>query len=151
MTFVPQTYKSPPALQRIKQLEYTRHVAQITAFFFLKAMNDQRLMRSRVIKYLVPVSLLSFGFNIPKFFESKVEYSNSSYYDDYSTEEEGNDSLIASSTAEPYYSEEIEPYISLTELRTHPTYSLYNSWSRFFILGLIPFCALVFFNTKIYT
>ena len=44
----------------------------------------------------------------------------------------------------------MKPYISLTPLRTHPSYSLYNSWSRFIVLGLIPFCLLAFFNIKIY-
>ena len=44
----------------------------------------------------------------------------------------------------------MKPYISLTPLRTHPFYSLYNSWSRFIVLGVIPFCLLAFFNTKIY-
>ena len=106
-------------------IAFERYTAVHYPMNYNQALNDQRLMRKRVIKYLVPVSLLSFAFNIPKFFESKVDYY-----------QENNVTLT--------------PYISLTELRTHPSYSLYNSWSRFFILGLIPFCSLVFFNTKIY-
>ena len=39
-------------------------------------MNDNRLMKRRICKYLIPVSLLSLIINIPKFFESKVEYTN---------------------------------------------------------------------------
>lgn len=39
-------------------------------------MNDNRLMKRRICKYLIPVSLLSLVINIPKFFESKVEYTN---------------------------------------------------------------------------
>ena len=39
-------------------------------------MNDHRLMKRRICKYLIPVSLLSFVVNIPKFFESKVMYTN---------------------------------------------------------------------------
>ena len=46
--------------------------------------------------------------------------------------------------------ESLQPQIKLTELRTNPVYSSYNSWSRFFVLGLIPFSLLVFFNVKIY-
>ena len=33
-------------------------------------------MKRRICKYLIPVSLLSLIINIPKFFESKVEYTN---------------------------------------------------------------------------
>ena len=104
-------------------------------------------MKKRVIKYLVPVSLLSFAINIPKFFESKVEYADeSSYFDDYET----NDYNATESSNGTVEAGDLEPYISLTDLRTHPWYSSYNSWSRFLLLGLIPFCLLVFFNTKIY-
>ena len=43
---------------------------------YFQAMNDNRLMKRRICKYLIPVSLLSLIINIPKFFESKVEYTN---------------------------------------------------------------------------
>ena len=39
-------------------------------------MNDTRLMKRRICKYLIPVSLLSFIVNIPKFFESEVMYTD---------------------------------------------------------------------------
>ena len=44
----------------------------------------------------------------------------------------------------------VHPLIRLTDLRMNPVYSMYNSWSRFFLLGLLPFALLVFFNVKIY-
>ena len=37
-------------------------------------MNDSNAMRKRLLKYVGPVTLLAFAFNIVKFFEAKVEY-----------------------------------------------------------------------------
>ena len=45
---------------------------------------------------------------------------------------------------------EAHPFIAVTDLRRNPLYSAYNNWSRIFVLGIIPFCMLVFFNLKIY-
>ena len=47
-------------------------------------MNDDRVMRRRVAKFLFPVFALSLAFNIPKFFEAEIEYREEAlYYDDY--------------------------------------------------------------------
>ena len=37
-------------------------------------MNDSNAMRKRLVKYVGPVTLLAFAFNIVKFFEATVEY-----------------------------------------------------------------------------
>ena len=37
-------------------------------------MNDSNAMRKRLLKYVGPVTLLAFAFNIVKFFEATVEY-----------------------------------------------------------------------------
>jgi len=37
-------------------------------------MNSREAIRNRLIKYLVPVILLSLTFNIPKFMEAKIVY-----------------------------------------------------------------------------
>ena len=39
-----------------------------------QAMNDSNAMRKRLVKYVGPVTLLAFAFNIVKFFEATVEY-----------------------------------------------------------------------------
>ena len=39
-----------------------------------QAMTDSMAMKKRVLKYLIPGFLLSFIFNIPKFFEAEVIY-----------------------------------------------------------------------------
>lgn len=38
-------------------------------------MNDSYAMRRRLLKYIVPVFLLSVVFNLPKFFEAEVGYA----------------------------------------------------------------------------
>ena len=49
---------------------------------YFQALNDQRMMRQRVLKYFVPVTFLSFVFTIPKFFESQVEYADEGFFED---------------------------------------------------------------------
>ena len=43
-------------------------------YFFLQTMNDGSAMRRRLLKYILPVFLLSLVFTIPKFFEAKIAY-----------------------------------------------------------------------------
>ena len=101
-------------------------------------------MVKRVLKYLIPVIVLSILFNIPKFFEAKVVWttsSSSSINDDAMDDKNG---TLGTTT----YS---SPSIGITDLRRkNAFYSSYNAWSRLFVLGLIPFILLVFFNVKIY-
>ena len=42
--------------------------------FFFQTMNDGSAMRRRLLKYILPVFLLSLVFTIPKFFEAKIAY-----------------------------------------------------------------------------
>ena len=41
---------------------------------YSQSMNSREAIRNRLIKYLVPVILLSLTFNIPKFMEAKLVY-----------------------------------------------------------------------------
>ena len=43
-------------------------------YFFFQTMNDGSAMRRRLLKYILPVFLLSLVFTIPKFFEAKIAY-----------------------------------------------------------------------------
>ena len=43
-------------------------------YLFLQTMNDGSAMRRRLLKYILPVFLLSLVFTIPKFFEAKIAY-----------------------------------------------------------------------------
>ena len=40
--------------------------------------------------------------------------------------------------------------LNITEFRMDPNYSIYFHWTRFVILGVIPFILLIFFNAQIY-
>ena len=76
----------------------------------------------RLLKYVVPVTLLSLIFNIPKFLESKLVYEHK------------------------------EVYIEVTELRISTWYvTWYHNWARFIMLGALPFASISFINYKIYT
>lgn len=93
-----------------------------------QSMNDERASLIRVLKYVVPVFLFSVIFNLPKFFEASITYE------------------VDPVTNETY----VHPVPTKLRLNTK-YYFLYNNCARLLILGIIPFCLLVFFNTKIYT
>jgi hypothetical protein len=40
--------------------------------------------------------------------------------------------------------------LNITEFRMDPNYSIYFNWTRFVILGVVPFILLIFFNAQIY-
>ena len=44
---------------------------------YAQSANSPSALRNRLLKYLIPVILISFLFNGPKFFEARVGYSNS--------------------------------------------------------------------------
>lgn len=39
-----------------------------------QSMNSPQAIRSRLLKYLIPVVMFSIAFNVPKFLEAKIEY-----------------------------------------------------------------------------
>ena len=104
-------------------------------------MNDSRALKQRVLKYLVPVTVISIVFNITKFFEIQVVW-HPMFNGTYVNPAKINKSMEA----------EVEYKIGLniTEFRTDPMYSINFNWFRFIAIGVIPFLLLVFFNTQIY-
>ena len=97
-------------------------------------MNDTSTMRRRLLNYIFPVLILSLLTNGTKFLESKITWTKSLEFD-------------------PDLGAEVEiwrPSLDVTDLRTNWIYSAYINWSRVFVLGIIPFSALVFFNYKIF-
>lgn len=97
------------------------------------SMNDPSEIQKRLLKYFVPVVLLSVAINVPKFFETEaffVEFS----------------STDANNVTSAYY--EVE--LNVTSMRVDPIYSTFVNWSQLFILGIVPVCLLVYFNFKIY-
>ncbi len=87
----------------------------------LQASNDPKLMKKRMLRYLVPVLLLSITINISKFFEAYV-----------STNEDGN-------------------YIfEVSQLRRNAIYSAITNWMRLVLMSALPLIVIIFFNYKIY-
>merc|ERR1719458_1043172 len=116
-------------------------------------MNDSNAMRKRLVKYVGPVTLLAFAFNIVKFFEANVEYRPLRASSAAAAAVSGENNSIA---MVPVGGEDVhvvtryEVFLEVAEMRTHPVYTVYNNWSRLLVLGIIPFLLLVFFNTKIH-
>ncbi len=123
-------------------IAWERYVAVHYPLDYNQAMNDSHAVRKRLLKYVGPVFVLALAFNAVKFFEAHVIWkpvvaaSPSSNHTD----------LELLEMQQYYY----EPSIAVADLRTHPVYTVYNNWSRLLVLGIVPFCLLVFFNTKIY-
>lgn len=78
-------------------------------------MNDPKGIRKRLLKYLVPVILLSVGFNIPKFFETQA--------------------VIVHFTIPETNETDFMVKLNVTKMRIDPIYSSFVNWSQLFILG----------------
>ena len=78
-------------------------------------------MKRRMWRYVLPVLVASLLLNIPTFFEAYVFRAK-----------DGKFSLRISS------------------LRMNPLYSSITKWTRLFVLGLIPFAIIIYFNIKVY-
>jgi hypothetical protein len=77
------------------------------------------------ITFLCPLMVFAFLFNIPKFLECEVIYHK--------------------------YGNTTEIYLDVTELRMNDMYvTWYINYARLIVLGLLPFTAISFLNTKIY-
>ena len=79
------------------------------------------LMYRRMCRYVGPVVFLAILLNITKFFEAYVVYSD--------------DGKIL---------------LRVSSMRKDPLYSAISKWTRLFILGLFPFCIILYLNFKIY-
>ena len=79
------------------------------------------LMRRRMCRYVGPVVFLAILLNITKFFEAYVVYSD--------------DGKIL---------------LRVSSMRKDPLYSAISKWTRLLILGLFPFCIILYLNFKVY-
>lgn len=134
----------------------------------LQAINSPEACRRRLFKYVVPVVLISTLVNLPKFFESRVETSrfpvlppgfrldqdgilflndtqlNRSLH----TEEEWVDLTGGFNVEDITFN--VERRIAVTDLRKNPHYTIYyNNWTRLFVIGIIPYLLLIYFNYKV--
>ena len=142
-------------------------------------MNDSRALKNRVLKYLIPVTIICIVFNITKFFEINVDYvpinktnitqSPTITNGLNSTSNENNTQFespvgfiekdemmlpltenITNLAGNSNVSEEYRVALSITEFRKDPMYSINFNWFRFISIGVVPFVLLVYFNTQIY-
>lgn len=115
-------------------------------------MNDGSEIRKRLLKYFVPVVLLSVIINIPKFFEGEAVFE---LIDQAVNRTDLNDTsqLMSSSMVDEDHHDSSPLYevrLKVTSMRIDPIYSSFVNWSQLIILGILPVCLLVYFNTKIY-
>ena len=88
-------------------------------------MNDVWVSVKRVLKFVIPVTLGSIVFNIPKFFEAGVIYTN-----------------VSNITVAD---------LEVKSIRKDPNYiKYYNITARLLVNGIIPFLLLIYFNIMIY-
>ncbi|QQP49032.1 Uncharacterized protein FKW44_009544 [Caligus rogercresseyi] len=110
-----------------------RYIAVHYPIDYSQAINSPEACKRRLLKYVIPVTLLSIVFNIPKIFEAEVydEVDRTRYNATY---------------------DEVKTFkaIRTTELRKNPDYVIYyNNWIRLMVVGIIPFSLLIYFNYKV--
>ena len=128
-------------------------------------MNDSRALKNRVLKYLIPVTIICIVFNITKFFEINVDYvpinktnitqSPTITNGLNSTSNENNTQFespvgfiekdemmlpltenITNLAGNSNVSEEYRVALSITEFRKDPMYSINFNWFRFISIGM---------------
>ena len=98
-----------------------RYLAVYRPMEYSRMVNDASTHAQRLLTYIVPISICSVVFNIPKFLESKVVYG-----------EEG-------------------IHMEVTELRMNTMYvTWYHNWARLMVLGIFPLLVICILNYKIY-
>ena len=131
-----------------------------------QSMSDPSGVRNRLLKYLVPVILLSILVNIPKFFETQAWIIDPVLLTAAVNNNNNNNNnftsssimmMNGSSNSNPSEEAEVDGegagfkvFLNVTEMRIHPIYSSYVNWSQLIYLGVVPVFLLVYFNTKIY-
>jgi hypothetical protein len=123
-------------------------------FIFIRATTDANALKRRILKYLVPVTVISILFNVTKFFEITYVYipmkpgnRSALAIDPNATFDNGTMMFDLNTSAAD---SQVSMLPNVTEYRMDPNYSIYFNWTRFVILGVIPFILLIFFNAQIY-
>lgn len=107
-----------------------------------QSMNDSRALKCRLMKYLIPVLVLSLVMNVTKFFEIKLEFMERRV-------DGGGEAVNATAVAEEVLKvvsgsvadtgpaenaeanlTETVPILAITDFRINPTYSIYFNWFR---------------------
>ncbi len=101
-------------------------------FIFQKAIDSPEAWKKRVLKYVVPIILISTLWNIPTFFEFKVITKTHM----------GSDNGVPTQYNRTY----LQP----TDLRNNPAFIVYyRTWAMLLIMGIIPMFLLICLNYKV--
>ncbi|TRY64295.1 hypothetical protein TCAL_10256 [Tigriopus californicus] len=130
-------------------IAFERYSAVHLPVNYSQSLNDAHAMKRRLLKYIIPVCILSFLLNVPKFLEAEIKYQKVTMVPTTLSENDQSETLIGLLINPQFQAFYMKPVLSITPLRMHPLYSNYNNWSRLFVLGIIPFALLVFFNPKV--
>ena len=110
-------------------------------FHLFQTMNDPSALKIRVLKYVIPVVVISILFNVTKFFEIYLVW----FEEEKTVNSTVDGVLFINQTVKEW-----KVALNVTEFRTNPIYSINFNWFRFIAIGVIPFLLLVYFNTQIY-
>jgi len=128
-------------------MAYERHCAVCKPIHY-RNVTTRYSVKRRTLSYIIPVVLLSIILNIPKFMETKFEWTAIHKHPN-GTEIE---SLAESTTAN--YSAAVIDYkieLGVTALRDDPDYiRYYINWTRLITTGIIPVALLIYFNYGIF-
>ena len=100
--------------------EVNEKIPQSPINFFQSSLQPT-LMYRRMCRYVGPVVFLAVLLNITKFFEAYVVHND--------------DGKIL---------------LRVSSIRKDPLYSAISKWIRLFILGIFPFCIILYLNFKVY-
>ena len=96
-----------------------RYIAVTRPHYYSSVMKENSSYR--LLQYLLPVTLFSVLFNVPKFFEHEVKMP-----------------------------ELEEWFVAPTQLSYNSTYGTYDCLSKLIVLGILPFTTFSIFNVRIY-
>merc|ERR1719295_1524164 len=113
-------------------------------------MNSPEACKKRLLKYLIPVMIFSFAFNIPKFLEAEIDWVPAMM--PINTTSEVFNLTASEHNILPEDNHTIfVPKIIVTDFRRNHIYAIYyNNWTRLAVLGIIPAAMLIYFNYKIW-
>ncbi|TRY76222.1 hypothetical protein TCAL_14732 [Tigriopus californicus] len=136
----------------IVAIAFERYVSVHHPLDYNQAMNDGSEIRKRLLKYFVPVVLLAVIINVPKFFETEAVFVPIDWTANRTNTDDTSQLLSSSMVNEDHHESSplYEVRLNVTSMRIDPIYSSFVNWSQLIILGILPVCLLVYFNTKIY-
>ena len=98
-----------------------RYIAVYQPMEYSRVANDASAHTKRLLTYVLPITLFSVFFNIPKFLDSQVVYKDN------------------------------EVYMEVTDLRMSTPYVTWDhNWARLMVLGVFPLIVICYLNYKIY-